>query len=159
VVAIGTSLPEVAASVVAAYRGYPGLALGNVVGSNICNVGLILALPGLYYTIRASRETVIRDCGVMLSASALLWFSGIFLGQISSFGGVVFLIGFCLYILFLLKSDTGSVTSAAEGIHKESNLIASVKVVVSLLALLVSSNFLVDSAVTIARELSISENA
>ena len=72
VVAYGTSAPELVVSVQAALEGAPDLALGNVVGSNISNVGLILGATALLYPIRGDAQAVRLDIPIMIGVSALL---------------------------------------------------------------------------------------
>jgi len=72
VVAFGTSAPELLISIQAALDGVPGLAVGNVVGSNIANVLLVLGLPALFAAITPSRDDCRRSYLEMLAASALL---------------------------------------------------------------------------------------
>jgi len=72
IVAIGTSLPEWAISVGAALRGYSDLSVGNVVGSNVCNVALVLGLAAMVTPLAVGRAAVLRDGAVMLAATGLL---------------------------------------------------------------------------------------
>ncbi|MDN5787310.1 calcium/sodium antiporter [Pseudorhodobacter sp.] len=71
VVAFGTSAPELLVSVSAVLDGVPGIALGNVVGSNIANVFLVLGIPAIISTIHSSTLGVSRSYVIMLAASAL----------------------------------------------------------------------------------------
>lgn len=72
VVALGTSLPELLISLEAALRGAPGLAMGNVVGSNITNILAVLALPALIVPVAFTEGGTIRSAVIMLAVSALL---------------------------------------------------------------------------------------
>lgn len=72
VVAIGTSLPELATTIISARRGEPGLALGNVIGSNMFNILGVLGLPGLISPCLVPREVLTRDYPVMLLLTFLL---------------------------------------------------------------------------------------
>jgi cation:H+ antiporter len=72
IVAIGTSLPELAASVTSAIKGHHDIAIGAVVGSNIFNLGAVLVIPGLVNPISFSSEVLSRDYVVMLALSVLL---------------------------------------------------------------------------------------
>jgi cation:H+ antiporter len=74
IVAAGTSLPELATSIVAAIRRQPDIALGNIVGSNIFNILGILGVTALVQPIGLPWETIQRDMWVMLGISLLLWF-------------------------------------------------------------------------------------
>ena len=76
-VALGTSLPELAASVAASRRGEQDIAVGNVVGSNIFNILGVLALPGIIAPGPVSRAVVVRDYPIMLGATLLLLFMAV----------------------------------------------------------------------------------
>ena len=72
VVALGTSAPELAASVTAALSGVPELALGNVIGSNVANIALILGVTALIYPLRTQKPFLRRELPVMIGSAALL---------------------------------------------------------------------------------------
>ena len=73
VVAFGTSAPELAVSVKSAVAGNSGIALGNVIGSNIANIGLILGITALIRPIKIESQMVRRDIPIMIAASLLFW--------------------------------------------------------------------------------------
>ncbi|WP_299432787.1 sodium:calcium antiporter, partial [uncultured Meiothermus sp.] len=105
IVAAGTSLPEVAASVIAALRRHPDIALGNIVGSNIFNILSILGITALIQPIGLPWETIQRDMLVMLAASVILWpflFTGSRLGRRE---GAVFLVAYLAYVVYLIVSN------------------------------------------------------
>ncbi len=72
VVALGTSAPELAASITAALRGAPELALGNVIGSNVANIALILGVTALIYPLQTQKPFLRRELPVMIGSAALL---------------------------------------------------------------------------------------
>ncbi|MBU2966118.1 calcium/sodium antiporter [Amphritea sp. 2_MG-2023] len=72
IVAIGTSLPELAASVASALKGHTDIALGNIVGSNIFNIAAVMAVPGLLAPIELDPAVLWRDYGSMLGLTLLL---------------------------------------------------------------------------------------
>ena len=72
VVALGTSAPELAASITAALRGAPELALGNVIGSNVANIALILGVTALIYPLQTRKPFLRRELPVMIGSAALL---------------------------------------------------------------------------------------
>ena len=72
IVAFGTSAPELLVSTISAIKGSAGIAMGNVVGSNIANIGLILGLTALICPIETDNGLVIRHGSVMIAASLLL---------------------------------------------------------------------------------------
>lgn len=96
VVAYGTSAPELVVSVQAALEGTPDLALGNVMGSNISNVGLILGTTALLYPIRGDAQAVRLDIPIMIGVSALLL--GLLAdGVIGRLNGIVLVLGAVSY--------------------------------------------------------------
>ena len=102
IVAIGTSIPELASSVAAAFKGSSGLIIGNVVGSNIANIGLIIGLASIVAVIKTDEEMLKRDGYIMILASvSFLVF--IYDGTISMIEAVIFLLLYFAYIMFLLQ--------------------------------------------------------
>lgn len=102
-VAGGTSLPELAASLVSLIKGRGGLALGNVLGSNIANILLILGASSLITPLSMGNITMI-DIAVAVSAPVLVLLSGLFIGdkRITRFEGIIFLLIFVGYIYTLI---------------------------------------------------------
>lgn len=94
VVAFGTSAPELVVSLVSAVKGKSMIALGNVVGSNICNIALVLGLTAVFHPVKTSRTVITRDIPLMLAISAyllLLSFNSM-IGRIEGvtlFGGII----------------------------------------------------------------------
>jgi len=74
VVAFGTSMPELVVSVDASLAGNPGIAVGNVVGSNIFNIALILGIAALIQPISCSKNVIRRDVPVMIAVAGLFWY-------------------------------------------------------------------------------------
>ena len=99
-IACGTSLPELAASVVAAFKKNTQLALGNIVGSNIFNILLILGLSSQVMPL-VSADITIVDYAVMIAAAAFPLLFG-FRGKIGRVGGAVMLLCFVLYTWYLI---------------------------------------------------------
>ena len=102
VIAIGTSSPELATSVIASYRGHADIAIGNVVGSNIFNLLLIIGGVALVKPIHFSRVLVEVDALIMLAFSFLLWAVMLRQHRLSRRGGAVLFIGYIAYIGWLL---------------------------------------------------------
>jgi cation:H+ antiporter len=99
IVAFGTSAPELLVSVRAALAGVPGIALGNVVGSNIANILLILGLPALIYPIACTGRIVPHNMLVMLAASVLLIVL-CFIGPLGFWQGLLLLALLTTYLLY-----------------------------------------------------------
>jgi cation:H+ antiporter len=101
-VALGTSLPELAASVAAARRGEDDIAVGNVVGSNMFNLLGVLALPGIIAPGKVGRSIITRDFPIMVGATLLLVMMAV--NQRSSIGrkrGITLIIVFIVYFVML----------------------------------------------------------
>lgn len=107
IVAIGTSLPELAASIASALKGEPDIALGNIIGSNMFNLLAVLGLPGLIAPHILEPEAITRDFPVMIGFSIVLFimaygFKGS--GRINRFEGGLLLTGYFAYMTVLYYS-------------------------------------------------------
>ena len=88
VVAFGTSAPELVVSASAALNNHPDIAMGNAIGSNISNIGLIMGLAALIYPIKVLKKTITTDWSVMLFSSVLFLLASLN-GVISRWEGVI----------------------------------------------------------------------
>ncbi|SDE27522.1 calcium/sodium antiporter [Kordiimonas lacus] len=104
VVGFGTSAPEFLVSILAALQGAPSLALGNVVGSNIANILLILGLSAAIAPVACDDRQIMRDAVAVFVASLLLGLLT-FLGQISFIFGLMLLLSLIGYLTFVYKSE------------------------------------------------------
>jgi len=100
VIAFGTSAPELLVGLQATWNGYGGLALGNIIGSNIANVLLILGMPALIMAVKSSDNGLIKNYYYMLLAT-LLFVGFLFFGQINFWQGGVLIL---LLILFVVQA-------------------------------------------------------
>ena len=109
IVAIGTSLPELAATVGSAIKGHSDIAIGNVVGSNILNILAVLSVPGLVSTTHIENVSLWRDCGMMLALTLMLAFFAYAVNTrpattvITRFEGAVMLFAWVGYNLLLAQ--------------------------------------------------------
>jgi cation:H+ antiporter len=102
VVAFGTSAPELVVGIQSVLVGHPGLALGNVVGSNIANILLVIGVPALIAPLICDQPSIPRDTRVMLATSVL--FVGLcVLGPLGRFDGAVLLVGLILFVIFNIR--------------------------------------------------------
>nr|WP_272890845.1 calcium/sodium antiporter [Stutzerimonas sp. S1] len=167
VVAFGTSAPETAVSVQASFNGSGDIAIGNVLGSNIANVLLILGATALIAPLLVSRQLIRLDVPIMIGASlvtyALAWD-----GALSRLDGALLFSAVITYTLFLIISSRRNNAANDEdefakefGLHEPAKphaTLINVGLVIAGLALLVGgSNFLVEGAVSLARALGLSE--
>lgn len=99
-VSFGTSAPELVVSSLASFRDNGGLAVGNVLGSNVANIGLILGISAVIFPIRVDRELIVRDLPVMIGFALLIPLLG-WSGAISRWEGATLLALFALYVTYL----------------------------------------------------------
>jgi cation:H+ antiporter len=165
VVAYGTSAPELAVSCSAALEGKSALALGNVIGSNVANLGLILGVTALISPPRVERGLIYRELPVLLLAALavplLLWN-----GTISRTEATALVVASFAFTAFLIRSSRGkpdpSVADPDEagelgGISPRSRAGLAVLAVLGLVVLLVGGKLFVDGAVALALAFGMSE--
>jgi len=102
-VSIGTTMPEMASSLAAASEGYDGLVVGNIVGGNITNIGLVLGIAVIISAIKTDREVLERD-GYIMFASMIVLFLFSLNGIISKLEGLFLIMMYLAYVMFLMKS-------------------------------------------------------
>lgn len=154
IVGFGTSAPEMLVSVQAALDGKPGIAIGNVVGSNIANILLILGVSALIAPLLIPARKLWRDLGFMLAATAILW-AMLLDGDISRLEGILLLAGLAIFlgVAFLTgKQEADEVTLGDIPQWKAWGMTAA-----GLVVLVVGARLLVDSATELARGFGISE--
>ncbi|CAN5610331.1 calcium/sodium antiporter [soil metagenome] len=151
VVAFGTSAPELVVSVDAALRGAGGIAIGNVVGSNIANVALILGVGALIRPVLSNRQLLIRDVPFLIAVTimvcVMLLDNRIGLGEGMILCAVM--VGYLGYTVAKAKS-TGSPGAEAPELPVDSLALAAALTIGGLLALVLGSNLFVSSAVALA---------
>ena len=104
VVAFGTSAPELAVSVTSAIKHATDISIGNVVGSNIVNILLILGLSALFHPLPVQKNSLVLDLPVLLLASALLICLGAWGSAVQWWDGLILVVVFCFYMGVLLYS-------------------------------------------------------
>lgn len=100
IVAVGTSLPELASSLVAAWRGYNDVVLGNIIGSNLFNLLLILGTTALIRPLPAPAELVFQQVPVMVGFAVVLWVMMARKIRVSRRSGAMLLIGYLLFLIW-----------------------------------------------------------
>ncbi len=163
VVAFATSAPEILVSVVASLRGEPGLAIGNAIGSNIVNIGLVLGCVALIRPIKLRSATLRREMPVLLAVSLLT--VSLFLDSYLSFvDGLVLLTGLVIVMVWMVRLGLRSAPGDPIKKEYEAEIPANVKMPtailwlgVGLVCLLAGAHLLVDGSMAIARFLGVSE--
>ena len=162
VVAFGTSAPELAVSVASAWSGQADLAVGNVVGSNIANVLLILGVSAVVAPLVVNQQLVRLDVPIMLGASVLFYVLALD-GRISLADGAILSASIVLYVAFLIRQSrrekSNAVLAEYEGaVESGGNLLTDIAwMLVGLVALVAGAQLLVEGAVSLARAFGVSE--
>lgn len=156
VVGFGTSTPELLVSVQAALRGVPDIALGNIIGSSIANILLIVGLTALVWPIRIAAAAMRRDI-IFMIASVLLLVPLFAMGELGHISGLLLVAGLSVYLVLTFLSSRED-TTEDENPAAQSSLIVSVSwMTFGFVALLFGAQFLVDGAVSVARGFGVSE--
>lgn len=163
VVAFATSAPEILVSVVAASRGEPGLAIGNAIGSNICNIGLVLGCVSVIRPIKLRSETLRREMPALLAVT-LLTVSLFLDSYLSRIDGLVMLTGLVIVMIWLARLGLHSAVNDPIKRDFEAEIpqhvpmkMALIWFVLGLATLLGGAALLVDGAIDIARTLGVSD--
>lgn len=156
VVGFGTSSPELLVSVQAALRGVPDIAVGNIIGSNIANVLLIVGLTSLIWPIRIAFATVRRDIAFMI-VSALVLVPLFAFGAIGRIAGLLLVAALCVYLVWTFLMSRQDTPEDEAPTAQSPVIIPVLWVVFGFTALLFGAQFLVDGAVSVARDFGVSE--
>ena len=159
VVSFATSLPELIVSVNAAINDSPSIAINNVIGSNIANIGLVLALVAVLSNISVDKKFFKRDWPWMFFLSivlSLFLYTGNILDKLE---GIILISILILFIINVLKKS--NVNETYNDVDDKLSLVSNFKIfiwlIISSFALYYGSEFLVDGAVNFAKQISISE--
>lgn len=165
-VGFGTSTPELVTSLQAALWGSSGIAIGNVVGSNIGNVLLILGIAALIAPVAVNPAAFRRDGAVMLLAT-ILCLGAVLIGDMSRLAGLLFVCALAVYLAVTLLVERRNRTSPARDVYeaeseavpgRDPSLIVSLAFALGGLAItILGARFLVDGAVTAAQTIGLSE--
>ena len=161
IVAFGTSAPELLVSLVSAIKGTSGIAIGNVVGSNIANIGLILGLTALIYPIETDNSKVTANGLIMILASLLLIVFSLNYG-ISRTEGIILFV--CLLLFTTISINKGRTKHQDDYLQSDEEsktpmkpLLAFLLIVLSCVMLSFGADLLVDGASVMAKALGVSD--
>ncbi|MGN0318413.1 MAG: calcium/sodium antiporter [Lachnospira sp.] len=155
IVAMGTSAPEAAVSITAAFQGSADITIGNIVGSNILNIFIILGIASAIIPIAVAKSTIRYEIPYMIIITAVLLALG-YDGMISFFDGIILWALFILYLTYLFISARKNKESN-DAIKNVKGFLQAVYIIGGLAAILVGSKFAVYGATQIARLVGISE--
>ncbi len=159
-VGFGTSVPELATSLQAVAADVPGLAVGNIVGSNIANILLILGAGALLATIPTDRETLLRDGGVLLVVSVLLTLVALW-GRMVWWHGVGLMALLAAYIVWSLRRPSGQAPEEDDDDGADGPPLSAPRGIAltlgGCLIAVLGADVLVDGGVDVARAIGVSE--
>ena len=170
VVAYGTSTPELAAAILATFNLHTELILGNIVGSNISNIGMVIGISAIFAPLLISKITVRRWVPIMIGVS-LLVIAMSYDGEISQVDGVILiavLIGFTIYTIKTVKKQRSGENQTVDIEHVEGELFLSryrietfpkalTLIGIGIILLFFGGHFTVDGAVGVAESLGLSQ--
>ena len=168
--AYGTSTPELAAAILAAFNSHTELILGNIVGSNISNIGMVIGISAIFAPLLISRITVRKWIPIMIGVSLLVMAMS-YDGEISQVDGVILivaLIGFTIYTIKTVRGQGNNKNQNIESEQVEGELFLSkykietfpkaiALIIIGIILLFIGGHFTVDGAVSIAESLGLSQ--
>jgi len=168
VVAFGTSAPELVVSLISSIQGKSMIAVGNVVGSNICNIALVLGLAAVFQPVVCNESVVRRDIPIMLGISFYLFVLSLnsIIGRVEGitlFGGIILYTFFNYYVAMReARQKNGSIALAQDLEVEKLDAITSrprqiVLIVIGIAGVIIGAQVVVDAAVKIMQVLGVSE--
>lgn len=165
IVAFGTSTPELVTSVIAGIRHLNDIAIGNIVGSNIANIGLILGLAAIVRPLKIDMKLLYREMPIVIGISLLLYFM-VWDGVLSRLEGTVLLGGILMYVLYVYRVALKESKNVEQEFLEFEEFIGATRdslvkdifwIILGLATLVGGAHLLVHSAIYIARVVGISE--
>jgi cation:H+ antiporter len=163
IVSMGTSAPELLVSLKAALDGHSELAIGNVLGSNLANIALVLGITTMILPIAVKRSTVLIDWTIMM-VTTLLFYIFILNGTVNWYEGLIFTLGLIAFNIYMFKSvkktnQTDEVLDVDIEKTKKANILFHVFLIaIGCVGLAFGANWLLDGAVQIAKGFGVSEH-
>lgn len=161
VVALGTSLPEFMVSFLSVLRGSSDMGVGNIIGSNVFNILVIIGASALMQTMRVEKILLRRDIPICLAASALLYAFAVTEDVITRWEGLMLVAFFCAYLCMAYRiamKDRRNASTPHPVQTEESGLKLVLLILVGMAALVVGGRVLVENAAAVAREWGVSES-
>lgn len=165
IVAFGSSAPEFAVNVIASIQKNSTLAFGNIIGSNIANIALILGITPIIYPLTVQKSTLKNEIPLLILASVVLFimandaiFDGHTKSVISRSDGLVLLGFFLIFLRYVRHISKNSVNSSAEKYKEYPFWLSGVMVIGGLIGLILGGDWIVNGGIAVARLFHISED-
>ena len=158
IVAFATSAPELFVSLIAAISGSSGVSLGNIIGSNVCNIGLVLGMSAMIRPLKVDQQIIYREIPCLIGTSGLFWLISMD-GRIGRMDGAILLAGLVLFLIIGI-ARTRKFKHRNDAVpEKESNnkLWFIFLILTGMAGLTGGAHLIVKSAIYIAREMGLSE--
>lgn len=157
IVAMGTSAPEAAVSITSALQGNAGITIGNVVGSNILNVLIILGLASSIVSIAVAKSTVKYEIPFVIGITVLLFALGCTGNAITFIEGIILWMAFIVYLVYLFMMAKNNEEEVEDVVKDKSWIILVVSTIIGAALIVFGSDVTVDAATKIATILGMSE--
>lgn len=160
IVSIGTSMPELMVSFTSALEGHSDISVGNVIGSNLCNLLLILGLTSIVTPLVFSKTTKDYDISIMLFSTIIVLLLANKGNILSRADGILLLVLFIFFILYTIKIAQKSMNNCKENeveIPKGKMIVSVIKILVGIVLLKFGGDISVNNAVEVAQVLGVSE--
>lgn len=161
IVSFGTSAPELLVSLQAALSGHPGIAIGNVIGSNIANLGLVMGMTALVFPIAVDKNSLRIDWPMMMLASLAFYFMGLNLELGFWEGAILFgsLLGFNFWLIRQSRKKSAPAAVSEEQPLNLRHILQNVGLIaIGCLGLVFGADWLVDGAASIAHQFGVSDH-
>lgn len=167
IVSLGTTTPELMVNILAAIKGSAEIGFGNILGSNMANILLVLGLTALIYPIKVERTAVWKEIPVSLLAvivlfilSNYLFIDNLNVPHLTKVSGLIFLCFFMMFIYYsiqVFKQNRKKLEKREIGVKQHPGLITALMIIGGIVALYFGGKWTVDGAVFIAQQLGLSE--
>lgn len=156
IVAFGTSAPEAAISISAAFAGTTGIAIGNILGSNLLNILIILGISACIVPLHIGKSSIRFDIPFNLIITLVLVVYGIVFGRLNVFSGIIFwmlMIGFMVHLFRCAKSEMNQESTEEEPKKQKNVFLLILYIVGGIVAIIFGSDLAVDNATVIASDI------
>lgn len=157
VVSFATSAPELLVSLESTFSGFPDIAIGNVIGSNIANIGLVLALTCIVEPIFVDKNTLRYNYPVMILSSLVLFFTLFIFGGLNILSGIFYFSALLFFLIFIIKKSKNVEQNDDFDVESYSLIKSICLFLLGSLALYFGADFFIEGAVNIASSLGVSE--